>query len=475
MFKKPQYPEVEPVVLKPWHGLRPAYYILLLLLLFILLIFFLLCLLPGLVSSKAYVSFSTDLPVLGVYEDGKYLGNGYDSVLETTSGTHTYKYTYEGIVIGEETKEVKRHYFFTFFYNPVTAITPSLTYTDEVREKAVETAAEEVASRSLITEYTDEAVYSDMLYTFARTAEVMGIEDVRDIWLYSLLHVTSDEMYQDYLRAKAVYDENGITYETDESRKVEEYIISLYGSNDTSEIVKADETSEIKVKRDGSFSSYSAGTVTLGETTSPSYPDSDSLPRTLSYDSFSMGVNMITENEYAKFVEENPEWSADNRDNLIAEGLVDSNYLKNITLSSRSSRPIRYISWYAADAYCSWRSGKDGVEYSLPTEAEWTVAALSASEKDYVTSLVFVENNSDTPTGLMGQLWDMTTTVYIPLSRLVSTETVERLESLFPYDGVVVLGGSNVNSADEIEISTVGFSYRDTCSEFNGFRLVKHE
>ena len=475
MFKKPQYPEVEPVVLKPWHGLRPAYYILLLLLLFILVIFFLLCLLPGLVSTKAYVSFDTDLPVLGVYEDGRYLGNGYDGVLETTGGTHTYKYTYEGIVIGEETKEVKRHYFFTFFYNPVTVITPSLTYTDVVKEKAVETAAEEVASRSLITEYTDEAVYSDMLSSFARTAAVMGIEDVSDIWLYSLLHVTSGEMYDDYLKAKAVYDENGITYESDESRKVEEYIISLYGSNDSSEIVKTDETTEINVKRDGSFSTYSAGTITLGETTSPSYPESDSLPRTLSYESFSIGTNLITENEYAKFVEENPEWSADNRDNLIAEGLVDSNYLKNITLSSRSSRPIRYISWYAAEAYCSWRSGKDGVEYSLPTAAEWSVAALSASEKDYVTSLVFVENNSDTPIGLRGQLWDMTSTPYIPLSRLVSTETVKRLEALFPYDGVVVLGGSYVNSADDIDISTIGFAYRNTCSEFNGFRLVKHE
>ncbi len=475
MFKKPQYPEVEPVVLKPWHGLRPACYILLLLLLFIMIIFFLLCLLPGLVSSKAYVSFDTVLPVLGVYEDGRYLGNGYSSVLETTGGSHTYKYTYEGLVIGEETKEVKRHYFFTFFYNPVTVITPSLTYSDEVRAKAVETAAEEVASRSLITDYTDEAVYSNMLSTFARTAAAMGIKDVRDLWLYSLLHITSPDMYYDYVSAKAVYDEAGILYESDESLEVEEYIISLYADYDTSEIVKNDETTEINVRKDGSYATYSSGTVTVGETTSPSYPDSDSLPQTQNYDSFSIGVNLITENEYAKFVEENPEWAADNRDNLIKEGLVDSNYLKNITLSSRSSRPIRYISWYAAEAYCRWKSGKDGVEYSLPTLAEWTVAALSSSEKDYVTSLVFVENNSDTPTGLMGQLWDMTSTPYIPLSRLVSTETIERLEELFPCDGITVLGGSYVSSADEITISTVGFAYRDTCSEFNGFRLVKHE
>ena len=475
MLKKPQYPEVEPVVLKPWHGIRPAYYILLLLLLLILAAFFLLCLLPGLVSTKAYVSFDTALPVLGVYEDGRYLGNGYISVLETTSGSHVYTYTYEGIEIGEETREVKRHYFFTFFYNPVTVITPSLTFTDEVREKAVQSAANEVASRSLISEYSDEAVYSDELTSFARTAAVMGIEDVRDIWLYSLLHVTSSYMYSDYLEAKAVYEENGITYETEESRIVEEYILSLYRDYDTTEIVKNDETTDISVNRDGSFCTYTAGTVTLGETSSPAYSESDSLPVSVEYDSFSIGANMVTENEYAKFVEENPEWGAENRDELVSRGLVDSNYLKNITLSSRSSRPIRYISWYAAQAYCSWKSEKDGVEYTLPTSAEWTVAALSASDKEYVTSLVFVENGSTTPTGLMGQLWDMTSTPYVPLSRLVSTETVERLEALFPYDGVTLLGGSYVNSDDEITISTVGTSYRDTCSEFNGFRLVKHE
>ncbi len=473
MFKKTKLPEVDPVVLKPWHGLRPAYYILALFFLFLLVFFFLLCLLPGLVSDRAYVKFDTSLPILGVYEDGRYLGNGYSSKIETTAGEHTYTFTYEGIEIGRQTESVKRHYFFTLFSHKSTVIKPVLTYTDEVRNRAVEVCAGDIASFSAITDFSASAVYPSVMEKFAQTAEEMKISDVKDIWLYSILHITSKTMYDDYVKAKTVLDKAGITYETEESRKVESFLVSIYSDGNTGEITKRDETTEIKVTKDGSFFRYDGGMVTLGKTTTSGYPSSDYIPQTLTYSSFSIASNLITENEYAQFVEANPEWSRDNLDELVSSGLVDSNYLRNITLSSRSSRPVRSISWYAAEAYAEWRSKKDGVEYSLPTYAEWTVAALSAQDKDYVTSIVFVENNSSTPTGLMGQLWDMTESVYIPLMRLVDSETLSSLETLFPYDDIIVAGGSYVN--ENISLEDTGTVHKYSCSEFNGFRLVKHE
>ena len=473
MFKKTKLPEVDPVVLKPWHGIRPAYYILAFHFLIILVLFFLICLVPGLVSKRTYVEFDTSLPVLGVYEDGRYLGNGYDSKLETTAGEHTYRFTFEGITVGEQTENVKRHYFFTVFSHKSTVITPHLTYTDEVREKAVEICAKDIASFSPITDFSGSAVYPSVMRKFAETAVEMGISDVRDIWLYSLLHVTSETMYNDYIEAKAVLDRSYITYRTDDSDSVEEFLDSLYGNGTSTTYTGKDNTSPIKVTKNGSFYTYGEGTVTLGKTTSSSYPESDYIPVTVSYPSFSIAGSLITENEYAQFVEANPKWSRDNLDELVGAGLVDSNYLKNITLSSRSSRPIRYISWYAAEAYVDWRSEKDGVEYSLPTLAEWTVAALSASDKPYVTSIIFVENDSTTPTGLMGQLWDMTSSIYMPLMRLVPEETVSKLESLFPYDDIIVMGGSYVN--ENISAEDIGTAGKSSCSEFNGFRLVKHE
>lgn len=473
MFKKTKLPEVEPVHLQPWHGIRPAYYILALFFLFLLVVFFLLCLLPGLISGKSYVKFDTSLPILGVYEDSTYLGNGYGGKFETTSGEHTYTFTYEGIVIGEQTENIKRHYFFTLFSHKTTVIKPVLTYSDEVKAKAVLVCAEDIAAFSAVTDFSSSTVYPDIMVKFAQTAVEMELDDVSDIWLYSILHVTSAVMYEDAVSAKSVLEKAGISYETDESRKVESFLNALYGEEKNNEITKTDETSEIKVTKDGSFYRYDGGTVTLGKTTSSDYPESDYIPITLSYSAFSMASNLVTENEYAQFVEENPKWSRDNLTELVNEGLVDSNYLKNITLSSRSSRPIRSISWYAAAAYTEWRSEKDGVEYSLPTLSEWTVAALSASDKDYVTSLVFVENNSSTPTSLMGQLWDMTETQYIPLMRLLDEETISDLETLFPFDDIIVMGGSYVN--DNVTLEDTGVAHKYSCSEFNGFRLVKHE
>lgn len=474
MFKKPVLPEVERVKLKPYKGIRPAYYILFTYFIIALVLFFILCLLPGVVSNKAYISFSSDLPLYGVYEDGIYLGNGHDSVFETTSGEHKYTFTLEGIEIGKEEVKISRHYFFTLFAHKKTVINPTFTYTDELENKVTEAFLKDVALYSAITDYSSSYTFPPLFSSYAKEVIAFKEKDISQELLYGALHITSKDMYSDYKEALSYLENSSVSFESKELNTINSFLDNLYDKDTVETLKKTDKTTEIKVSklRDG-FYRYNEGVVTLGEETLSSYPEINKAPVTLSFSSFDMSGNLITENEYATFVEENSKWSLDNKEELIKEGLVDSNYLSGISLSTRSMRPIRSISYYAALEYCKWKSEKDGVKYSLPTLEEWTVACLSAKDKKYVTSLVYVENNSSTPTGLLGQLWEYTSTSYIPLSRLIDQEKVKSLSQIYNYDDIIVMGGSYAQS--DITSSDIGVMDKASCSEFCGFRLVKHE
>ncbi|MBQ0070799.1 MAG: SUMF1/EgtB/PvdO family nonheme iron enzyme [Spirochaetales bacterium] len=473
MFKKPVYPEVEPVKLKPFKGIRPGVYILAILGLCLLLILFALFLLPGMVSHASYVQFDVPLSAVAIYEDDIYLGNASSSIYRTTAGTHNYRLEYQGAVVSNFEEKAEHHYFFTLFSHHVQRIVPTYTFSDVVKEKMMNDFASSVAAYSAVTDYSSSYNFPPLFTNFATDAVALGIKNVEDLWLYAAMHVTSSTMYEDYLQGKKILNTSSIAYNSHELSNVEKDLSVMFDSSKATSVQRINETSTVAPTSTGKYISYKEGKVTMGNTTKVTYPEINELPVTVEYGPFSIGTTVVTEYDYALLVAANPMSAKSNLEALKADGLVDDYYLGGITLSTyaKSKRPIRNISWYAAKAYTEWLSASTGVAFTLPTEAEWTVAALSSEAKGYTTALISEDTDNSTPIGMLGQLWEFTDSAYIPLGR-VSYERATLLSKEYPFDAIIVKGGSYANESSAISTETVGVMNKNVCSEFCGFRVV---
>ncbi|WP_020613594.1 SUMF1/EgtB/PvdO family nonheme iron enzyme [Sediminispirochaeta bajacaliforniensis] len=246
------------------------------------------------------------------------------------------------------------------------------------------------------------------------------------------------------------------------------------------------------------FASVSGGSFMAGDPsmTGPTLPFDraarDSLPIKASVSGFYMAAREVTVGDYRAFLREHPEWTPEKRDNLMASGAVDEEYLSDWAARGRFSdlpddTPLSGVSWFAAQAFCQWledtlpASMRDSWEVRLPSETEWELAALRngtpravfADTEAQVLPARFERQGKLGIADLEGNLWEWTANWYLPLDRLYQASGVT-LDLPKGWKGAerVVRGGSWANRSDLVSIYEKASQEPQWCTPFLGFRPV---
>lgn len=442
MKKKPELPKVEPVKIKPLFGIKPNIWVTACYGLAVLILIFIIAFLPGIKKGQKRVTFTSAAGNVAVYVDSKYVG-GTPFTSFISSGNHTAEFKVCEETIDTVEFKVGHPVFLTWLFPRKMNVESKATISNTAYDSLSKAFLENVATYSAILSYDTVYQYPPLFKNYAESLKSyagLAGSDYKDVLFAACSFITTNEMLED---AKSAYLLLSIDFDWTE---IENAVKNKDFKNETEHLIGLS-----RVYRGSLDCEY----FTRGGN---------------SVNGFTFDDYAVSEAMYYYFVKENPNWAASNKENLINQGLVDSNYLEGVSLSSINTlRPVRNISYYAAKAFCEWLSKKTSREVFLPEELQWTTAA-NFSDSGFQKTLV-PEAAGNGPTGVLGSVWEITSTPYIPLLSLFDYSVYNTLEKYNANVEVIVKGGSYVSDST-INTYSIGTTSLDLCSDFMGFRIA---
>lgn len=485
MKRRIDLPQVEEVKLPELLHMRPGIYILILLVLALLLAIFLIAFYPGIRNGGRYVTFTSSLSESGVLLDGTHLGSAeYQHFVK--SGTYEVSLTKGGEVYAKFPLEIDHPVFLTWLFHR-TLETPEvpLSLSKEQSETINRFNLEQIVQASAILSYDNRNNYPPLFANLLSDLEVLALDaqTKQETLELALLYISNGTMLEEALKAMDTYQS---TLDTNMHELLQTANVLFASSSQPKSVGIAssslDFNAEKTLLKAGDLEiegyHYPKTTFVLGKEVLSIYHETTMLGVEVSTEAFSLATLETTQYQWAMFLEENPKWDGRNRQALMDEMLVDEYYMQGLSVSPVfvTSRPIFQISYHAAQAFCDWLSEKSGKSVFIPSEAMYTLAALSHPNLRYSSSLSPSPSVDAGPVALLGGVWEMTSSPYIPLSRVYSLERSMYLHERFGLSvQPIVKGGSYLNESASVSLHTVGVVESDACADQMGFRIAWYE
>lgn len=494
MLKKSRNEITREVKLKKIWGMEPGLYLFILYSALLLLLFFFLFIYPGLKNNGSVVLFTSEPSEVSIWADDIYAG-ATPCELFIPKGKHTIKFKKAFFTEKTLDADIGGRIFFSRFFPKKTQISCKLELED-LNSYLIENFKDFCGwglINSFFSSYRPEPVLQNTIN--ALPGSCMEQWNTEMFLLDSLKNIFSEELLSDFVSAYSLFKTGGNVLTAGSYIKILDASFLLLEKNpslffhllasvneEKKEILtkKADTEKLFKIcslpenlpkgRRKNiccqgiELKNIPGGTYILGNreiSKTPGnieYSENSPLPYKKNIESFYIS-EQITNREFNLFLSENSLWNLKNLKELMEKNLVTESYLSGAGNSSEElsyqEKPVRNISYYAAEAYCRWLNEKlpanlkESFYFRLPDEYEWEAFAKYEDKTEQ-------------------ELWDWCENWYFPAGPFYT----DMIPSVYPGIEKSVRGGSWANEKGTVNISTRASQPPEWCTPFLGFRVI---